>query len=74
MLEVGGLDQLIWKIVWKHGKALFQWKLYEVVSFLQAELLEKLVKEELEPVLRKLEEQIKSSGGPYVFGKVIPSF
>jgi len=41
---------------------------------LQAELLEKLVKEELEPVLRKLEEQIKSSGGPYVFGKVITSF
>jgi len=36
--------------------------------------LEKLVKEELEPVLRKLEEQIESSGGPYVFGKVITNF
>ena len=74
MLEVGGLDELIWKMVWKHERVLFQWKLCEVVNILQAELLEKLVKEELEPVFGKLEEQIKSSGGPYVFGKVITSF
>jgi len=40
----------------------------------QAELMEKLVKEELHPTLSKLEEQINSSGGPYVLGKVITSF